>query len=253
MENIATKKLFIRDRCIPYGTSRPCKHGFSLTELLVVIAVLGVLAALLISGVQTIIASAIRGQCAGNLRQIGVAVHLYAADNDGWLPTITHNILPPLPQPAASYPAWSGFRPWSVALMPYAGGFYVNVDLFRCGADEAWVEDSDIGWSYGWNRGVGLQPNDPNNPRTNMVDWIQPGKVAVVADTYHLPANRLNYGSFLQDNHPSTMSNTYPAGTAMRHRGHRNVLHLDGHVSQRPVPFEDTAQNHLRRNGILSN
>lgn len=58
-------------------------RGFTLTELLVTIVVIAVLAALIIPIARTIRSKAADSQCAGHLRAWGNAFALYAADNNG--------------------------------------------------------------------------------------------------------------------------------------------------------------------------
>jgi prepilin-type N-terminal cleavage/methylation domain-containing protein/prepilin-type processing-associated H-X9-DG protein len=66
----------------------PRKKGFSLVELLVVIAVVGILVAFTLPAVQAAREAARRSQCANHVRQIGLAMHQYH-DANGALPNAT--------------------------------------------------------------------------------------------------------------------------------------------------------------------
>ena len=68
-------------RSIPFQ-----RHRFTLVEMLVVIAIIGILAALLTPSLRKALDSAYRLRCANNVRQVGIGLVNYANDFNGNLP-----------------------------------------------------------------------------------------------------------------------------------------------------------------------
>jgi prepilin-type N-terminal cleavage/methylation domain-containing protein len=77
--------------------AQPTRSGFTLVELLVAIAIIGVLVSMLLPAVQAAREAARRAQCSSNLRQIGLAILQYENSNRVFPPAYTripqHNML----------------------------------------------------------------------------------------------------------------------------------------------------------------
>jgi len=83
--------------------SRPKSPGFTLIELVVVIGVIALLMALLFPALAAAKRTARKTACASNLRQVGLAIHLYADENQGWIPYGPK--APPFTSPSSFYPS----------------------------------------------------------------------------------------------------------------------------------------------------
>jgi prepilin-type processing-associated H-X9-DG protein len=96
---------------------RNWRVGVTLTELLVVLAIVGMLVALVLPALQVARETARRAQCQANLRQLGVAMSLHAV-RDGAYPVGCIGCKLSLPSEEGP-PAPQRFIAWNVHLLPF--------------------------------------------------------------------------------------------------------------------------------------
>lgn len=70
---------------LPVGTGKSC-NAFTLVEMLVAIAIIGILATILVPVIGSTRESARLATCTNRLRELGIAFQLYAQENSGQLP-----------------------------------------------------------------------------------------------------------------------------------------------------------------------
>lgn len=116
-------------------------RGFTLTELLVAIAVIAILAGLILTATRSSLAAAHRSSCINNLRQVGAGLNIYVQQNNFFLPYCT---MTPSARPAGeeSYPSIVD------TLLPSIGSG--GNQVFRCPADVGSVFFTKEGTSYEW-------------------------------------------------------------------------------------------------------
>jgi prepilin-type processing-associated H-X9-DG protein/prepilin-type N-terminal cleavage/methylation domain-containing protein len=240
---------------------RSRSRAFTLIELLTVIAIIGVLAAIIIGSVSKVRDAARRSTCVSNLRQIGAAFPLYAADNKGFYPAPQQTNYTTSPATGQAYPTpYSATNPppgtnpstqsWQVEITPYilrTQNYIWNVKdasgqtniahcpsydlLFNTAASLSSQSNvSTAGYGMNVNMNVG-----GSNYRTGV--WLStslrfkaaaltyPSKTVLVGDSSEYFINAGN--AWTTD---SLHVEGYNNGAPKRHGSTANYLFADGHV-----------------------
>lgn len=140
-------------------------HGFTLTELLVTITIIGVLGSLLLPTIGKMRDKANSAKCLGNLRQISVAMISYCGDNEGRIPA---QLTTEGGQP----------RTWRLRLLPYLNDDK-SMKVFLCPSDK-----------------VGLQSiSPPADMNYIAVTGVMPCSYGLAVVWYHLSSSSLPHSA----------------------------------------------------------
>src|SRR5262245_21762004 len=93
--------------------TRSRRTAFTLIELLVVIAIIAILASLLLPALAKAKRKALQTDCLNNLKQWGVATHLYLTDHEDFLPPDG------TPNGTSTNSGWYVDLPQQMGLLPY--------------------------------------------------------------------------------------------------------------------------------------
>lgn len=211
---------------MPHASSHPSpvsERAFTLVELLVVTACIGLLCSLLFPALKSTREKARQIQCINNLKNIGIAALEYARENDEWLP---HSSLPYNPYTNTN-------RHWKGALASYLGlkstAFtVVEHGVFHCPSQtlptcgEPTYGDNGFYGGYGWNWYNLGYINTDTYVRLNAIN--NPSQTIMAGDTsdWHLTT------------YPYRVFNLYynqSEALSLRHNTGGNYLWVDGHVS----------------------
>ena len=127
------------------------QSAFSLIELLVVIAIIGLLAALLLPVLGRARDKSRDIKCISNLKQLGIAVYLYADEHEGRLPSAERRPTTPVDP--------TNVQPRIVDLLANHVGDVLKV--FQCPRDQFdWfkLEGASYEWNYAANNQLIEQP-----------------------------------------------------------------------------------------------
>ncbi|MDP3790418.1 MAG: DUF1559 domain-containing protein [Candidatus Omnitrophota bacterium] len=183
---------------VPGKGQKSSLTGFTLLELLVVLVIIGILAALLIPALGKAREGARRVACANNLRQIGIAVHMYLDDHDGFFPLAAEENF------TSIFPYLDDDKVWHCPSWPesrrYGGGDYLPYG-FNADGLNTWV--SGRGWEEAKN-----------------ISSVRSVSNCIMAADISPEAS---WTAIFRDSN----SVYYPS---TRHSGGANVLFVDGHV-----------------------
>lgn len=213
----------------------PESGGFTLVELLVVLAIISVLALLTVPAVSGALERSRVATCAGHLRQLGSAFLMFSQDNQGRFPRSSHSAA------ANREPGWAAsVAPYLGAPPAQANAAWIN-RKFCCPCQ---TNRAPNAYSYALNVFFELRAGDSYLGRPST--WRCVHQVPSPVNTILLAESGRSSGGMLPDHFMAHQwSSVAAARNAVaydRHDGRANYLFVDGHVEKLPIEATFTSR-----------
>ncbi|MBT3380391.1 MAG: DUF1559 domain-containing protein [Lentisphaerae bacterium] len=195
---------------------------FTLIELLVVIAIIAILASMLLPALSRAKDMSQRSSCSNNLKQIGLAMIMYAEDHDDRFPS--YNI-------AGSGPAYNS---WYEQIDLYTN----NKQIRRCPE----LPDYHLGYGANWRHVICYA--DSGTSWADLVrkfsSFKRPAEDMAFCDSHnggYRGTNSLLEGTsgfqavYCKHDYPNSAYSLVNNAVSSRHSGGSNCLFVDGHVT----------------------
>lgn len=230
---------------LPQASSNPGKqfvNAFTLIEMLVVIAIIAILAALLLPALAQGKTRAQTLSCVNNLKQLELCCHLYATDyNDFWPPNQVGGFVS-APSSTNSPTTVTNAASWCPGIAPedpleqntvMAGnifGYNHNPAIYHCPSDLSSIDDEpDVPRTRSYCMEISLSCPDAASTYYKFTGIIQPppSNLFVFIDTQEEDIWDATFGIFSPD---SPWAGYWLDLAADRHSRGANLSFADGHV-----------------------
>ena len=213
------------------------RRGFTLVELIMVVGILGVLAALVFPALHSAHERGLDAKCKNNLRELAGAAILYSDEHRGQFPWAMRT--------------WSDCWDFKTIHGEYVMGemweYTSSKDILACpkcyGKNDNWAGIGFTGYNYN-SCYAGKVKGDPGKRQSpsRVQNFPNPSKMALFGDAGYGDPEQMN--KFMRAPRTSKQfdrsgASLRKAGTqSFRHLGHSNVSFADGHVESMFISYK---------------